>query len=148
MRLLRALAGAALVPPVLWLLVRLVRPMVIGGDVTVPSGVPRMVLGIVTFVLPVTMVWLGATVVPLIRLCARRGRTTAGVAALVGAGCGLVTTLLLYAVLASDRPFPPDAGEIVNVLVIAPALGALSSWVYWYLLDPASHYRSARSSAR
>jgi hypothetical protein len=92
------------------------------------------------------MVWLAATVVPLIRVAAKRGRGTLGVAAMIGAASGLVTTLLLYAVFESDRPFAPATGEIVNVLVIAPAIGALSGAVYWYLLDPPAHYRSRADS--
>ena len=140
MRLLRALAGAALTPTVLWLIVRSAR-----GDVV---NNPHIIGGVVTFVLPVTMMWLAVTVAPLTWWCVWSGRTAVAFGALVGAASGLVTTLLLYALLASDRPFPPDAGEIVNVLVIAPAIGALTSVVYWYLLDPTTYYRDRQRSAR
>ena len=138
MKLLRALVGAALVPPILYLLLRIITAVVTGSGFN--FSLLRIVGSVFLFVLPVTIAWLAATVLPLTRLFVRRGRATLGFMSCIGAACGLVTTLGLYAVLRADAPFPPDAREIFNLLVFAPAVGGLSTAAYWYLLDPPSYY--------
>ena len=144
MKLLRALVGAALVPPVLYMAYRITIAIVTGrGHQVEPL---TMATRTFFFILPTTMVWLAATVVPLTRVFVQSGRATCGFMSLVGAACGLVTTLALYFWFMADRPFPPDTREIVNVLVIAPAIGALSSAAYWYLLDPPSYHAKSDPS--
>jgi len=143
-RFIRAVAYAATVGPALLVVSRLVDNLAHPDRIRSYSDDPVLIIvaGIIVGY-PIAIVGVVSVIVPMIRICLRKGYTDLGV---IAGGGGIIGAILLPSVLvllATGR-LPSNYPILLALMaLLGGGIGAGTITAYWLALDPPSYYRAA-----